>query len=128
MIQRSMAVRICQALEATTSAAARDYVETARLASVLEFMALEIGGPEADQFLSSAYRYRGMVAYELCRYEAALELFTRALERERSTVNLTHLMGTLAKLDEADKVSAILDSVKSGFLSDVAEGVEGIVH
>ncbi|MBT3218926.1 MAG: hypothetical protein HN348_07520 [Proteobacteria bacterium] len=118
MNQRSTVDRICHALETSANPVTRNYVETSRLASVLEFLALELGGPDMNHYLSSAYRYRGIVAFELCRYDAALELFSRALERERSAVNLAHMKDVVAKLG---------DSMPNELPIEVVD-VEKIVH
>ncbi|HHO49779.1 MAG TPA: tetratricopeptide repeat protein [Deltaproteobacteria bacterium] len=87
----------------------RDYAEAARLAGQQEMVALDEGGPHRDAYLASADRHRGVLAYLLGRYEVALDWFTRALERERTSENLGNVLSTLIRLGELDEARTLLD-------------------
>ena len=90
-----------------------DWEEAARLVGEQEFAALELGGPRLHDNLASVDRHRGVLAYLRGHYEVALDYFSRALERQRSSENLGNILCTLLRLGEEQEASGLLEQVRS---------------
>ena len=73
-----------------------------------EMAALEQRGPRLDANLASVERHRGVLAFVQGHPDVALDYFTRALERERTSENLGNVLCALARLGELDEAGAIL--------------------
>jgi tetratricopeptide (TPR) repeat protein len=92
-----------------------DYVEAARQVAEQEMAAFEVGGTNLESNLASVDRHRGVLAFVQGRYGAALDYFSRALERERSVENLGNILCALIRLGEADHADALVAQVRDVF-------------
>lgn len=98
-----------------------DWTLAAQLAGEQELAALELGGDRLDDNLASVDRHRGVLAYLRGYYEAALDHFSRALERQRSAENLQNVLCTLIRLGEIDEAVDLLDHVRRVFPRSLVE-------
>jgi len=105
-----------------------EWEEAARLVGEQEYAALEKGGPNLQQNLASVERHRGVLAFLRGHYDVALDYFARALERERSSENLTNILCTLLRLGEEGEARDLLESIRSAFPEAIASDVERSVQ
>ncbi len=89
----------------------RDYDEAARLVAEQEMAALSEGGPLLQTNLASVERHRGVLAFLKQQHEVALDYFSRALDRERSAINLSNILAALVALGEHDHARELVDSI-----------------
>jgi tetratricopeptide (TPR) repeat protein len=101
-----------------------EWEEAARLVGEQEFAALELGGPHLQRNLASVERHRGVLAFLRGHYDVALDYFARALERERSSENLTNILCTLLRLGEEGEARELLESIRTAFPEAIASDVE----
>ncbi len=106
-------VRLLSALHVlAASPRVKDYPEAARLAGEQELAALDAGGPNLEANLASVDRHRGVLAFLRGHYGVALDHFTRALERQRSSENISNVLAALLRLGELEEAEAILAQVR----------------
>ncbi len=102
----------------------RDWAEAARLAGEQELAALDQGGPWLDANLASVDRHRGVIAFLRGHYEAALDHFTRALERQRTAENLGNVLAALLRLGELDQADQIVAQVRTSLSADLVRELD----
>lgn len=105
----------------------QDYAEAARLAGEQELAALELGGPNLDDNLAAVDRHRGVLAYLRGHYEVALDYFTRALERQRSAMNLANVMASLIRVGEEREARALRAQIRASFPAAIVAELEQFV-
>ncbi len=96
-----------------------NWVEAAQLAGEQELAALEEGGSNLQNNLASVDRHRGVIAFQRGFFEAALDHFGRALERERSAPNLGNILSTLIRLGEEAEAQSLLVQIRSTYPSEL---------
>lgn len=105
-----------------------DYAEALRLANVQEQAARRQGGPRLEMNLASVDRHRGVALFLAGRFDAALEYFTAALERQRTPENLGNVLATLLRVGDIEQAEAILaqarESLPQSFRLSLAEAIE----
>ena len=106
----------------------KDWAEAARLVGEQEFAALELGGPNLQANLASVDRHRGVLAFLRGHHEVALDYFTRALERERSSENLGNVLCALLALGEEDEARALLLQVRRSLPTPLVEELDDRVR
>lgn len=104
-----------------------DWELAARLAGEQEFAALELGGARLQDNLASVDRHRGVLAYLRGHYEAALDHFSRALERQRTAENLGNVLCTLLRLGVEDEARELLGQIRRSFPTSLVEELEGSI-
>jgi tetratricopeptide (TPR) repeat protein len=87
----------------------KDYRDAARWVAEQELAALNLGGPHLNDNLASVERHRGVLAFLHGHYEAALDYFTRALERQRTPENMGNVLCVLLRLGESDEAEQLLN-------------------
>ena len=87
----------------------KDYREAARWVAEQELAALEMGGPHLNDNLASVERHRGVLAFLQGHNDAALDYFTRALERQRSPENMGNVLCVLLRLGEFEEAERLLN-------------------
>lgn len=92
-----------------------DWELAARLAGEQELAALDLGGPRLQDNLASVDRHRGVLAFLRGHYEAALDHFSRAFERQRSAENVQNILCTLLRLGELDEAADLLRQIRRAF-------------
>lgn len=105
-----------------------DWAEAARLAGEQEFAALELGGPNLQVNLASVDRHRGVVAFLRGHYEAALDHFSRALERQRTAENLGNVLCTLVRLREHDEARALLRQIRGTLPAPIVAELDDMIR
>lgn len=104
--------------------AVAEWEEAARLAGEQELAALELGGPRLQKNLASVDRHRGVLAFLRGHFEAALDYFARAFERERSAENLTNILCTLLRLGEETEAWDLLREVRRAFPPELVAEID----
>lgn len=105
-----------------------NWSEAARLAGEQEFAALEEGGPDLNHNLASVDRHRGVIAFSNQHYEAALDHFGRALERERSAANLGNILSTLIRLGEEDEARSLHSQIRASYPPALVDELEAYIQ
>lgn len=105
-----------------------DWELAARLAGEQELAALDLGGPRLHDNLASVDRHRGVLAYLRGHYEAALDYFSRALERQRTAENLGNILCTLLRLGEEDEAWDLLQRIRSSFPRPLVEELDRAIE
>ncbi len=105
-----------------------DWALAARLAGEQELAALDLGGPNLQANLAAVDRHRGVLAYLRGHYEAALEYFTRALERQHSAENLGNVLCALLRLDDEDEAVALYRRVCTSFPAPLVAELQQMVE
>ena len=105
----------------------KEYAEAARLVGEQEFAALELGGANLQANLASVDRHRGVLAFLNGHHEVALEHFTRALERQRTSENVQNILCTMCAMGEADEAMSVLQMVRRSFSTDLVRGLEAAI-
>jgi tetratricopeptide (TPR) repeat protein len=95
-----------------------DYAEAARQAAEQEQAAYSAGGANLQANLASVDRHRGVLAFLQGQYGAALDYFTRAMERQRTPENLGNVLCTLIRLGEEDEARGLVDAVRRALPDD----------
>jgi len=104
-----------------------NWAEAARLAGEQEMAALELGGPELQHNLAAVDRHRGVLAFMRNQYEVALDYFSRALERERSSENLQNVLCSLLRLDEEADAKNLLDMIRRSYPAEIVESLNASI-
>jgi len=104
-----------------------NWAEAARLAGEQEMAALEQGGPELQHNLAAVDRHRGVLAFMRNQYEVALDYFSRALERERSSENLQNVLCTLLRLGEEEDAQNLLGMIRRSYPAEIVENLNSSI-
>ena len=104
--------------------AVADWEEAARLAGAQELAALDLGGPQLQANLASVDRHRGVLAFLRHHYEAALDHFARALERQRTAENFTNVLAALLRLGEESEARSLLRQARQTFPAGLVAGID----
>ena len=104
-----------------------NWAEAARLAGEQEMAALELGGPDLQYNLAAVERHRGVLAFMRNQYEVALDYFSRALERERSSENLQNVLCALLRLGEEADARSLLEMIRRSYPAEIVTSLNASV-
>ncbi len=105
----------------------KNYDEAARLVAEQEMAALSEGGPLLPTNLASVERHRGVLAFLKQQHEVALDYFSRALDRERSAINLANILAALLALGETTHATDLVASIQRAYPPALVRQLDGII-